>query len=212
MSHFSSKNWVDFVRGVCPAQLRALIESHLEVECGAWQRDSRLWRLVSECLGREPGYQVPESVLRMVKAEFRPEKPLSWLGQFAEMGRLVFDSWEHPGAVVARASTMEFTRQVIHEASPFVIDLRIEYDPVSRGVLLAGQVVDSLNAEQDLGPVEVILLRGDRQVAETSANPSGEFDLGFAAEEELRLFINIRGQRAIGIVLPEIERGNVERT
>lgn len=210
MSHFSSKNWVDFVRGVSPVQLRALIERHLEDACGACVRDSRLWRIVSECLWREPGYQVPESVLRIVKAEFRPEKPFSWLGQFAEMARLVFDSWEHPAAVVSRASAMQFTRQVIHESQPFVIDLRIEYDPGSKGVLLAGQIVNSSNAEQDLEPAEVILLRGERVVAKASANTLGEFDLRFDAEEELRLFINIRGQRAIGIVLPGVERGNVE--
>ncbi len=210
MSHFSSKNWVDFVRGVCPVQLRALIERHLEDACGACHRDSRLWRLVSECLGREPGYQVPESVLRIVKAEYRPEKPLSWLGQFAEMARLVFDSWEHPAAVVSRASTMQFTRQVIHEAEPFVVDLRIEYDPGSKGIMLTGQIVNSSNAEQDLESVEVILLSGERQVAKTSANASGEFDLAFEAEEELRLFIDIWGRRAIGIVLPGIGRGNSE--
>jgi hypothetical protein len=210
MSHFSSKDWVDFVRGVAPVQLRTLMERHLGDACGACHQDSRLWRLVSECLGRESGYQVPDRVVRTVKAEYRPRSSVSWLGQLAEMARLVFDSWEHPAAVASRASTMQFTRQVIHEAEPFVIDLRIEHDPGSNHVLLTGQVVNSLNAEQDIEPVEVIVLRGNQVVARTSTTTTGEFDLEFQAEEELRLIIDIRGQRAIGIVLPGIERGSVE--
>jgi hypothetical protein len=163
-----------------------------------------MWRLVSECLSREPDYQVPESVLRIVRAEYRADKSLSWLGRIVEMARLVFDSWEHPSAVVARASTMQFIRQVIHEAEPFVIDLRMERESGRDLVLLTGQVVNSLNAEQEIEAVDVIVLSGEHEIAKAPANSSGEFDLAFKAEDELRLVVDIHGQRAIGIVLPGI--------
>jgi hypothetical protein len=49
----------------------------------------------------------------------------------------------------------------------------------------------------------VVLLSGERLVAKTAANPSGEFEFELGDEKGLQLFINIRGQRAIGIGLPD---------
>jgi hypothetical protein len=86
-----------------------------------------------------------------------------------------------------------------------VIDLRMQIDPGSGCVELTGQILNSWNAGVETGAVDVIVLSGDRVVAKTSATTSGEFDLGFDSERDLRLFLNIRGQRAIGIELPENE-------
>ncbi len=50
----------------------------------------------------------------------------------------------------------------------------------------------------------MVLLSGERLVKKTSANAAGEFDLDFVPEENLQLFVNIRGKRAIAIVLPDM--------
>ena len=210
MSHFPSKDWVNLVRGVSPIQQQALIERHLEQGCEVCRIDSQVWRMVSDCLSREASYQVPESVLRIVKAAYPSEKSLSWLRQIAEMAQVVFDSWQQPGAAVSRTGQMRFSRQVIHEAEPFVIDLRIEADPGGKRVQLTGQILNSWNPDQEIEAVDVILLSGDHLVVKTSANAKGEFDVDFEAQEELHLFINIRGQRAIGIPLPRLERSQAK--
>jgi hypothetical protein len=98
---------------------------------------------------------------------------------------------------------MPSSRQFLHEAEPFVIDLRVESEPAKKRVWLMGQILNSKRPGKKLEAVDVVLLSGERLVAKAAANPSGEFELEFGDERGLQLFINIRGQRAIGIVLPD---------
>jgi hypothetical protein len=51
-----------------------------------------------------------------------------------------------------------------------------------------------------------VLLSGENLIGATRVNPSGEFDMEVGPDPNLHLFINIRGQRAIGIALPDLER------
>jgi hypothetical protein len=96
---------------------------------------------------------------------------------------------------------MQWSRQVIHESEPYVVDLRIQVDPVSNRVQVTGQVLNCWNEEGEVGAIDVIALAGGRIISKTSASGSGEFSLAFESERDSRLFINIRGHRAIGIEL-----------
>jgi hypothetical protein len=55
------------------------------------------------------------------------------------------------------------------------------------------------------GDIDVVLLNGERLIKRTVATNSGEFELELGHGEDMQLFINIRGQRAIGITLPSLE-------
>jgi hypothetical protein len=50
--------------------------------------------------------------------------------------------------------------------------------------------------------VDIFLLNGERLVARTTVNRSGEFQLAFNDEEGLQLFVDIRDQKIIEILLP----------
>ncbi len=118
------------------------------------------------------------------------------------MARLILDSSQQP-ALAGLRGYQAATRQFLHEAEPFVVDLRIESDPARRRVWLTGQVLHSKRPEAEMNGVDVILISGERFIAKTMAKPSGEFDFEFGEEKRLQLFINIRGYRAIGIILPD---------
>lgn len=180
------------------------MQSHLDQGCERCQELSETWRKVIETTRREPACRPPEGAVRAVKAAFTPEKRWGWLRQMARMAQLIFDTTREPAVAAVRGSTSS-ARQLMHRAEPFIIDLRLESEPLQKRISLIGQVLNSKDTKKEVKGVEVVLLSGERLLAKTAANSSGEFALKFEKEEDLRLFINIEGHRAIGIVLPESE-------
>jgi hypothetical protein len=203
MSHFSAGGWFDFARGTLSPAQRTPMQSHLHGECTRCFKTLETWQKVLETVGREAAYRPPPSTVRFVKAAYVSERPWRWLPQVARMAQLVFDSFRQPAAAV-RSST-SCARQFLHKAEPFVIDLRVESEPEQKRVWLVGQVLNSEKPDMQIEAVDVVLLNDERLIAKTATTPSGEFKFEYHPERGLQLFINIRGQRAIGIVLPDPE-------
>ena len=204
MEHFSASDWVDFTRGLRTPQT-VLMQDHLDQGCAPCRKTAKTWGLVPAILGREAAYSPSDDVVRVVKSAYVPSQVERWLPKVAQFARLVFDSFAQPQLAMVRAAARPSTRLLWHEAEPYTIDLRLESDPVRNRISLMGQVLNSSNLEQPSGAIDVILLSGERLLKKTSANTAGEFDLDFSAAGNLQLFINIHGQRAIGIVLPEMD-------
>jgi hypothetical protein len=200
MSHFSPAEWVDFTRGLLSEQETAVLQSHLDQRCEECLRSAGLWRAVQECLSAAVQYRVPDRLLTSLRTAYTAHKPWRWLLETARWAELSFDTLRHPVPALVRGSTPS-SRQLVHEAEPFVIDLRLEADPVRNRVLLIGQILDSDHPEKPMGGVDVILLNGEELLAKTRASSSGEFNLQCERENDLRLFINIPGQSPIGIDL-----------
>jgi hypothetical protein len=204
MSHFSAAGWFDFARGTLSPEERTSMQHHLDEECDRCFKLLETWKTVLETVRREPGYRPPVSAVRYAKTIYVSDDRCKWLPQMAKMARLAFDSSRQFAAAV-RNSTPTSSRQFVYEAEPFVIDLRVESEPAQKHVWLVGQVLNSNKPDSKLEDVEVVLLTGERLVAKTATNPAGEFEFEFDDGKGLQLFVNIRGQRAIGIVLPDSE-------
>src|SRR5690242_15565101 len=81
-----------------------------------------------------------------------------------------------------------------------MVDLTLDIQPQSQMVFLVGQVVDKNGARVAPRQVRVVLWTETSQpVAETSANEFGEFQLEFAAQDRLRLSVEIVGYKHIRI-------------
>jgi hypothetical protein len=204
MTHSCAEAWFHLARGTLSVEQSAPMQDHLQNGCDQCFRIFEMWRETLEIASREVAYHPPASAVRLVKAAYTVERRWGWLPQIAKVARLVFDSARQPSVATVRGSTPS-SRQFLHEAEPFVIDLRVESEPARKRVSLIGQVLNSKRPGKKMEAVDVVLLSGRRLVAKTAANPSGEFELEFAEERGLQLFINIQGQRAIGIVLPDPE-------
>lgn len=131
------------------------------------------------------------------------ERPLHLLNKFVQFTVPVFDSLTETPRAALRSSP-SFSRQLVHEAEPFVIDLRLEYASNRRVISLVGQVLNHKTPEETAGIVDVVLLSEETLVKKTRADTSGEFHIEFIPEPNLQLLINIEGHRAIGLVLPEL--------
>ncbi|MFL6353815.1 MAG: hypothetical protein ACJ74Z_18475 [Bryobacteraceae bacterium] len=203
MSHFSAEGWFDFARGTLSPAQRASMQSHLDGECNQCFKLLEIWQTVLATVAREAAYRPPTSAVRFVKAAYLSERPWRWLPKVARMAQLVFDSFRQPAAAVR--GSMPCARHFLHKADPFVIDVRVEPEPEQKRVWLMGQVLNSEKPNMQIEAVDVVLLSGERLLAKTATTPSGEFTFEYQDQRGLQLFINIRGRRAIGIVVPDLE-------
>ncbi len=202
MDHFPAGDWIDLARGLVEESKAAPMRAHLDRACRDCVQSSETWQLISELFAREAAYRPPDGAVRTVKAAYVPETRVKWLPEIAQFAQLIFDSFRQSATAMVR-SAMQASRQLVHEAAPFTIDVRMERDARRNRVYLAGQILNSQSPEKVPAAVDVVLLSGERLLKRTLANASGEFDLDFDSEANLQLFINIRGERAIGIVLPD---------
>jgi hypothetical protein len=206
MDHFPVGDWIDFARGVLPAARAELLQSHLRQGCAECLRSFEIWSLVASSSAKEPTYHPPDHAVDAIKGAYASARPERWLPEIAQFARLIFDSFKQPELAMVRGP-FPSSRLLLHEAAPFTIDLRLDSDPLRKRFSLMGQILNSRDPEQSANGIDIILLSGDRLVQKTSANAAGEFDLDLVPEDNLQLFVNIRGQRAIAIALPDMGEG-----
>lgn len=209
MSHFSDGDWVDFTRGLVPEPENAEIRSHLERECPECLESIAFWNGVLESLSPDESFRVPSHVLSRIIAEYTLQKPWRWLAEAARWAELVFDSFSQAQLAPVRGSGPNLapvSRQLIHELEPFVVDLRLELHPGRGSLWVIGQILNSQEPSDAMPSIRLILLDGDDLVVgTTTAGSSGEFEFQCGITSNLRLFINISGQRAIGIAIPGMD-------
>ncbi len=180
------------------------MERHLEEGCYECRKLVLMWKEVLEIGRCEPSYNPPVYAVRSAKAGFVPDRSWKWLGQIAQVAQLIFDGSRAPASAAVRGAVTS-SPQFLHEAKPFVIDLRMEC-LVGKAVRLTGQVLNSNEPDKEVPDVEVFLLKGEDLAFRTTANNSGEFELEFQDEEGLQLFIDIRGRKVVEIQLPPRSR------
>ncbi len=210
MSHFSVIEWVDFARGLVPAQKAILMQTSAQT-CDECKSSSRFWGQVYDLLNREGHYEPSALVLQSVIDAFPEERPLPWLAKVTDFATVIFDSLLQPALAGVRSSA-KLNRQITVESGAYVVDLQLESDLVQNQYSLTGQILGSGNATAKIGGAEVVLLSPDKVVQKTRANELGEFCLDFGYIDNLRLFIDISGERGVGIVLPKLNDPPAELT
>jgi hypothetical protein len=208
MSHFSTIEWVDFARGVASPESANLMETSANAcdECGS---SARFWGQVYELLKRQGEYQPAPSLVQSIKAAFSGDEAVPWWKKVTEFASLVFDSALAPALAGVR-SAAKSNRQITVESGAFVVDLQLESDSVRRRYSLTGQILGNGESMVKIEGAEVVLLSPDKIVQKTHANDMGEFCLDFAHGDQLRLFIDIKGERGVGIILPRLDDASGE--
>jgi hypothetical protein len=201
MSHFSAEQWFELARGVAPAEQKIQMESHLEEGCEPCRKLFRMWTEALDISRRESRYRPPAGVIRSAKATFVPEASWKWFPEIAETAKLIFDSLTEPIPSTIRGSTTA-ARHFVQEAGPFLIDLRVEFEPVRNFVRVIGQVLNSVEPTEYVEDLQIYLLKGEELAGQTAGDKSGEFILEFEDVENRSLFADIGGKRVIEITLP----------
>src|SRR5690349_14882066 len=103
------------------------MQAHLDQGCQGCLKVWTFWRLVAELSLNEASYRPTETTIREAKAAYLSREPRGLLTEIAEFARLAFDNFRQPSPAMVRTSGPT-SRQLIYEAEPFVIDLRLEPD------------------------------------------------------------------------------------
>jgi hypothetical protein len=208
MSHFSAIEWVDYARGLISRDKANLMQAATQT-CDECKASFTFWGHIYKLLSREREYEPSGPVLQAVKDAFPDEKPFGWMTKLTDFATVVFDSFLQPGLVGVRSSGRS-SRQITVESGAFVVDLQLESGTVQHQCSLTGQILGGGHSAAQIGGAEVVLLSPDRVLQKTKANELGEFWLDFNCGENLRLFIDIKGERGVGILLPMVEDSPTE--
>jgi hypothetical protein len=205
MSHFSEGDWVDFVRGLLPAGRSTEIRFQVDRRCPECIAALTFWTRVAEFLSQEVSYSPPASVLKKAERAYASQKRWKAIFPAAQWAERIFDSFRRPAVAFVRGSRSA-PRHLIYEATPFVIDLKAESNPIKNRFALVGQILDSENRDFIAHEIDVVLLCGDEVVAKTRASKDGEFALDCECQDNLQLFVDVRGNRAIGVALDDLKQ------
>lgn len=186
MKHFSLEKWTNFARDVVGREEKNVMQKHLERGCQECTKVLSTWNRVHQAARRESAYSPPDSVVRTVKGL----GALHGLGKVSRMkasiAQLLFDSARSPLPAGVRSASLA-ARQLLYGISNYRVDLRIQPQEDSDKVAVVGQILDSSDPENAIGPIHVVLRKGKKIIAESVTNRFGEFHLECDLENSLHL-------------------------
>ncbi|MBI3050375.1 MAG: zf-HC2 domain-containing protein [Acidobacteria bacterium] len=205
MQHASSAQLVDAVRGALAPQERAALDRHLQ-ECADCADALRFWQRFADGITADAGFEPPAAAVRAVKAYFagsRASQPRpvdrATSGVRALVATLTFDTLQQPLPVAVRACATG-TRQLLYDASPLMVDLRLEISGRSQRILLAGQIANADDPGSGGQDARVSVVGRAEELFAVRANQYGEFHCEFNRRPDLVLSIALKDGRQI--VLP----------
>ncbi len=220
MKHYALDQWIDFGRGLVPADYGIQMRNHLAAGCGSCQREADFCaQLTQVCehldaqrLGTE---KVPESVVRMARAIFpvRASNPPNRGNRLPI--ELIFDSFLAPSPVGLRA-TWQVGWQGLYRAGDCSVDVRIEPELKSTRAAVIGQITNHVLPLAEMSNIPVCLRSRKLVVAETVSNRFGEFQMEYEQQAQLKLCITLQdGSKIIQVPLKRFTSDkplNLERT
>jgi hypothetical protein len=202
MKHFSTQNWVDFVRQVADPAVTAEMQQHLDSTCPDCMRNMQLWRFVMEQSEHLKRAEPPASSLRAAKAGFRLRKVVQFPSGKLDLATLHFDSDKQPAAAGVRSGHTS-ARQLLYRSGTVCIDMRMQPTPGTESMVLIGQLLDTMNPGHGIGGIPVSLLSKGDTVSRKQTNQDGEFDFGLQLSSDMQLVFGIGDSRTIVVAVPE---------
>ncbi len=207
MEHLSEQAWADFVRGINKSETNTDIESHLASGCSDCKAAFNIWNQVRTTIANEKTYMPPDNALRMVKQEFAARYPPEQ--RPSVLANLLFDTFAQPLPTGVRSGAA-VARQLVYEAEGLTVDLRVDPQPQSNKICVVGQVLDKgVPRVSPSGASIMIWTEKGQPILQVSANESGEFQLEFEVQENLRLSIDVADRKTIRIPLANLGPSNV---
>ena len=187
-NHYDIVNWVDFVRGHAAAELAPEMQEHLDRGCDSCGRTAGLWRRVLDLARREESFQAPHNVVRCAKALYSAFPPRKERSLRLHFGRLVgFNQPALEGVRGIGASASHY----LYEEGGVLLDVRLEAEAATGAVSLVGQIVEPARREERREGRSVWLRRVEDDIARTSTDEFGEFQLQFMPQPDLLLVVEL---------------------
>jgi hypothetical protein len=153
----------------------------------------------------EGQYEPPAGELRIVESYLVPFKLASRRTQILQLARLTLDSFDRQALEGIRGFDI-VSRQLMYQCGEVYVDMRLEPKAASNLMILAGQVVDSREAEGGLAGIPISLLSEGNIMFDVTTNQLGEFQFSFQPARQLELLIGIK-DTALLVLVPDDECG-----
>jgi hypothetical protein len=202
MAHFTTHNWVDFVRKVADQAVNVAIQQHLDQGCPSCSKNMQIWRFVMDETQQVNDFEPPASSLQAVKSGFQLRKVIPFPSGRLDLATLQFDS-DRELLVAGVRSGQASARQLLYKSGTVCIDMRMQPTPGSESIVLIGQLLDSMNPGHGIGGIPVSLLSRGDMVSRKRTNQDGEFDFGLESQRDMQLVFGIGDSRTIVVAVPE---------
>lgn len=209
LTHPTLAQCVDAARGTLDPRDRTAFDRHVEA-CETCAETVRFWHTVANVAIRDEDYEPsadPLDAVRTFIAGRQPARP-GVVARATErlqalVATLTFDTLQQalPAGVRGGASG---ARQLLYEAPPLSVDLRLETGGRSQRILLAGQIVNAHCRSEGGQGAHVAVGGPSEEVTAAVANQFGEFQCEFDRREDLILSISLRDGGAIVIPLDRL--------
>jgi hypothetical protein len=208
MNHFRDDEWLDYVRGLSPETQRAAMERSLNGGCEFCRKLFEYWSAANEAGVRDAAYRVPDEAVEAAVSAYTARSRYFRVRATATKARLVFDSFLRPAFAGVRGAAVG-SRRLLERRGRWMVDLRLESEANNR-LSLVGQVLQSGEQADAACAGLVFVMSGDDMVANTNANQFSEFQMQFPVAPNLRLYVEIQGEPAILVALPDSVETNLE--
>jgi hypothetical protein len=199
--HPGDEAWLELAYNVCSQEMATVLKQHLDAGCAKCRSIYDLWVAVAQIAARESDYEAPAEVIRALKSALPLRRKAPWLDRLAEAARLLYDSFQEPLPAGVRSSHST-ARLLVYETVGFTIDLRVEVE-AEGSQWISGRIASKGQSPEYTTKTGVVVLGADKSlVAQTTANQSGEFQVGFPSEERITAYLELPGGPLIGIKIP----------
>lgn len=203
MAHFSSRDWIDYVRNLTTPQDAAAMASHLKSGCDSCTKEKAAWSKLAGFAKTEAEYEPPAHVVNIAKALVQAPRPEKGL-RLREIAELVFDSLLTPQLVGVRSAAGVGSRQLLYRAGEVMIDVRFEASDESERFAVTGQVFRNQGSKVGMTRIPISLISGKNELARTSTNQFGEFYLEHdSADKNLQVSLEVDSEKDVFIPLDE---------
>jgi len=203
MAHYSSQNWIDYVRNLVSPQDAEAMTNHLKSGCESCAKEKASWSKLAAFAKTEAQFEPPEHVVNMAKALVQAPKREKAL-RIREIAELVFDSFLSPQLAGVRSAAGVGSRQLLYRAGEVMIDVRFEANDESERFAVTGQVFRDQGSKVGMTRVPISLISGKNELARTSTNQFGEFYLEHeSADKNLQVSLEVNSEKDVFIPLDE---------
>ena len=132
-----------------------------------------------------------------VKASFKYELLYDSLVQSAAEGSRNSLVAPVQSAAEGTRTSVVSARQLLFRIGAIFVDVEVGCEAESGRASLIGQMLDSSNPSHPPAGVRIVLLNRGRNIASTSSNDNGEFQLRFAMKRNLKLSVAVDRDRPV---------------
>lgn len=198
--HYSAEEWVNFAMHRAQQNQAVAMKQHLDAGCKNCSREANLWSRVAQLAASGVSAEPPFSAVQHVRQAFSVLAKSRDAKRHTLIPRLTFDSLWNPALAGVR-SVSDASRHVVYAAGQMSIDMRLEPEPKSERMNLAGQISMASVQENEFPPIAVVVSGKTGHLATTTTNRFGEFHLAFVPELGLQISFAIAGKEDILIPL-----------